>query len=382
MKWATEAHSAADLPRIIHRAAKVALSPPTGPVFVSLPTDVLLQEVSVDLGRPSRVAPLFRADPAAIREAARLLAACERPVIIAGDAVSQSNAHAELVELAELVGAPVYLEGESNSNGFPTTHALFGGHLMRSAKVIRNLLDKHEVLFSVGADLFTLSLPPVVEPVPSDLTVIHLDTDPWQLAKNYHTAPAMMGDPKTTLPEISQALRASMTGTRSARAAERLAATRSALAAAHAELIAEARAAADRLPIDPLALMHAVGEVLPAEAIVVDETISSGRGLRHFLKCDRADSYHGIRGGGIGWGIPGAVGVKLAHPDRPVVALVGDGSAMYTPQALWTAALCKAAVVFVILANRAEETRGGRNVAGWSAALLKTDNPMVHLARC
>ncbi|MFH1603027.1 MAG: thiamine pyrophosphate-dependent enzyme, partial [Pseudomonadota bacterium] len=176
--------------------------------------------------------------------------------------------------------------------------------------------------------------------------------DPWQLAKNFHTAPAMMGDPKTTLPEISQELRASMTETRSARAAERLATTRSALAAAHAELVAEARAAADRLPIDPLALMHAVGEVLPAEAIVIDETVSSGRGLRHFLKCDRADSYHGIRGGGIGWGIPGAVGVKLAHPDRPVVALVGDGSAMYTPQALWTAALCKTSIVFVILANR------------------------------
>jgi benzoylformate decarboxylase len=101
----------------------------------------------------------------------------------------------------------------------------------------------------------------------------------------------------------------------------------------------------------PLALMHAVAEALPPEAVVVDETISSGAGLRTFLKSDDPKSFFGLRGGGIGWGLPAAIGVKLALPSRPVVGLIGDGSAMYTCQALWTAARYRVPVVLVILNN-------------------------------
>ena len=352
VKWATEVRSADDLPRIIHRAATTALAPPTGPVFISLPTDVLMAPSSAPLGQVSRVAPGFRGDPAAIRAAAGILAASERPVIIAGDAVSQSHAHAELVALAELLGAPVYVEGESNSNGFPTSHPLFAGHLVRAARVIRGVLEQHDVLFSAGADLFTLSMPPPVEPVPPGLAIIHLDTDPWQLGKNFPAAVAILGDPKTSLPDLTLAIRDARDAESNRRAGARSIAIKARLAAMNSRLISEARALSESVPIPPLALMHAIGEILPAEAILVDESISSERGIRHFFRGDRDDSYHGIRGGGIGWGIPAAVGVKLAHPERPVVALVGDGAAMYTPQGLWTAAHCNLAIVFVILVNR------------------------------
>ena len=84
--------------------------------------------------------------------------------------------------------------------------------------------------------------------------------------------------------------------------------------------------------------MQTIGRLLPENAVVIDETVSSGMGLRRFLKSDDAQSFFGLRGGGIGWGLPAAIGVKLALPDRPVVALIGDGSAMYTIQGLWTAA--------------------------------------------
>jgi benzoylformate decarboxylase len=125
--------------------------------------------------------------------------------------------------------------------------------------------------------------------------------------------------------------------------------------AIHAEreaLVAKAKAAHDVTPVQPLALLHAIGATLPKDAVVVDETVSSGVGIRQLMHSDDPQSFYGLRGGGIGWGLPAAIGVKLALPERPVVALVGDGSAMYTCQALWTAAHDRIAVVFVIFNNR------------------------------
>src|SRR5204862_7475238 len=104
-------------------------------------------------------------------------------------------------------------------------------------------------------------------------------------------------------------------------------------------------------PMGSLALVHAAAQTTPAGATTVDEAISSSAGIRHFFKCEDSKSFFGLRGGGIGWGLPAALGIKLALPQRPVIALVGDGSAMYTAQALWTAAHESLAVVYVIFNN-------------------------------
>src|SRR5690606_7007074 len=121
VKWSGEVHRTADLPRAVHRACKIALAPPRGPVFLSIPVDVLTASADIDLGRATRVAAGMRGDRAALEAAAERLAAAERPVLIAGDAVSQSDALDEMVALAELVGAPVYLEGAQNTVTFPST---------------------------------------------------------------------------------------------------------------------------------------------------------------------------------------------------------------------------------------------------------------------
>ena len=183
VKWSSEVRSLADLPRMIHRAAKTALAPPTGPVFLSLPGDILNAEGDVDLGAPTRIGGRLRGDRAAVEEAAALLAAAERPVLMAGDAAAQSGAHAELIELAELIGAPVYAEFIPNTASFPTSHPLFRGAITRLAPVVRKVMEQHDVLFSVGADLLTLSLPSPVEPLPEELSIIHLDLDPWELGQ-------------------------------------------------------------------------------------------------------------------------------------------------------------------------------------------------------
>jgi benzoylformate decarboxylase len=351
VKWSAEVRRLEDLPRLVRRAAKTALAPPSGPVFLSLPADVLQAEGAVELGASTRVAPRIRGDREAVEAAAETLARAERPLILAGDAVARSDAHAELVAVAEALGAPVYAEGVANTASFPSSHPLFRGALARVAPAVRQLLLDADVLFSVGGDLLTLSLPFDVDPMPPGLEVIHLDIDPWELGKNYPTGVAILGDPKATLPEILAAIEARMTPARRQRARERLLANRAAKSRQVEELRTRARAEAQRTPITPLAVMSAVADALPSEAVVVDESISSGGGLRVLLRSDDPRSFYGLRGGGIGWGLPAAIGVKLALPDRPVVALVGDGSAMYTCQALWTAAHYRVDVVFVLLNN-------------------------------
>ena len=351
VKWSAEVRQVSDLPRAIHRAATTALAPPTGPVFLSLPGDILLDSADLELGTPTRVAPMTRGDAGAIAAAAAALARAENPVIMAGDCVPQSNALAELVALAELLGAAVYDETMASRTMFPSSHPLYRGSLPRLPATLRGMLSQHDLLLSVGADLFTLSLPGDVESLPEGMPVVHLDTDPWELGKNYPEQVAILGDPKATLPELTAAVRRAYTEAEAGKAVTRLAHVKAEGVASLHQLHALADAAIDRTPIHPLALMQAIGRVLPPEAVVIDETVSSGAGLRRFLRSDDAQSFFGLRGGGIGWGLPAAIGAKLALPERPVVALIGDGSALYTIQGLWTAAHEKLSMVFVVINN-------------------------------
>jgi benzoylformate decarboxylase len=152
VKWASEVRRLADLPRLVHRAATAALASPTGPVFLSLPADVLQAEGELDLGTPTRVARRVRADRAAVEAAAELLAQAERPLIIAGDAVAQTDAQAELARVAELLGAPVYNESVPSRSTFPASHPLYRGTFVRQGPAIRRLLLDTDLLFSVGGD--------------------------------------------------------------------------------------------------------------------------------------------------------------------------------------------------------------------------------------
>ena len=351
VKWSDEVRRLEDLPRAIHRAVKTALAPPMGPVFLSLPGDILTDSADIDLGAPSRVATGIRGDASAIGQAAAIIARAKSPVIVAGDAVPQGNALQELVAFAEAVGAPVYDEGMASRAMFPSSHPLYRGALVRLPEAIRGMLNQHDLLVSIGADLFTLSLPGDVESMPEDYPVIHLDTDPWELAKNYPEKVSILGEPKVTLPELTAAVRQARSDAETEGAVKRLAHVRAEGIASLHKLHTLADAMSERHPIHPLPLMQTIGRLLPDDAVVIDETVSSGTGLRRFLKSDDAQSFYGLRGGGIGWGLPAAIGVKLALPDRPVVALIGDGSAMYTIQGLWTAARENQRMVFVIINN-------------------------------
>jgi benzoylformate decarboxylase len=249
---------------------------------------------------------------------------------------------------------------------------------------IKGLLMRHDLLFSVGGDLFTLSLPSDVDPMPAGLDVIHLDVDPWELGKNYPASIAIQGDPKVTLPELCEAIRRHAGGTGHPDAARRGETLRTRHARDREDLARRAADEARKNPMGPLALVQAVAQAVPEDVVVIDEAISSAPGIRTFFRCADAKAFFGLRGGGIGWGLPAALGVKLALPQRPVVALVGDGSAMYTAQALWTAAHESIAVVYVIFNNASYRILKERTKAlkGFSAeddryVAMDLDKPLI-----
>jgi benzoylformate decarboxylase len=330
---------------------------------------VLNAERDLDLLAPTRVAPRIVGDRQAVERAAALLARAERPLIVAGHTVAKSGALAELTDLAELVGCPVMIECVSSTCSFPFTHPQYAGALPRLGPQIRGILMRHDVLLSIGADLFTLSLPDDVDPMPPGLDVIQLDVNAWELGKNYPAAVAIMGDAKATLPDLSEAFRRHTTKTGHRDAAHRREAARQAHDRMNAELADKARREAGQVPMSPLSLVQGLASATPADAIIVDESISSAAGVRNLFPCADAQSFYALRGGGIGWGLPAALGVKLAQPGRPVIALVGDGSAMYTNQALWTAAHEGLAVVYVIFNNVSYRILKQRTLAlkGYSA---------------
>src|ERR1700683_686553 len=251
VKWAAEVHRVEDLPVYVHRAVKTALAPPTGPVFLALPGDVLKNDADIDLLEPTRVAPRIRGDADAVAAAAEMLVKAERPVIIAGDIVAQSRAHKELVALAEAIAAPVYLEFIPSTASFPASHPLYRGMMTRTQAGVRDVLDKHDLVFSVGGDLFTWSLPSPVDPWPPGLKLIHLDTDPWQIGKNYPAEVGILGDPKATLPDITAAVGARMSAGAKNAAAARLKSLTDTIKKDREAFRAKARALAGKKPVAP-----------------------------------------------------------------------------------------------------------------------------------
>ncbi len=352
VKWATEVTRLADLPRIVHRAAKVALTPPTGPVFISLPGDILNAFDALELGEPTRVDAASRPSDAALRQLALRLLAAERPVILAGSEIVTSDAFAQAARFADALGAPVYQQTVVSGAHFPSEHPLFLGQLSRDQRRVRELLSPYDTLVCIGADVLQMSVHSAVEPLPPGMAVVQLGLRDWEMGKNYPAELAVRADVKVTLEALTPLI-AELGGASRRQRAE---ATIKALAdhnwsATRAARSRIAAARGDARPIDPDWLMLALCQRLPADAIVVDEGLTTARNLNSYFAFRDRYSYFGNISGGIGWGIAAAVGVQLAQPARRVVAVIGDGSAMYSIQALWSAAHQKLPVIFVICNN-------------------------------
>jgi benzoylformate decarboxylase len=352
VKWAVEVTRLEDLPRIVRRAAKVATTPPTGPVFISLPGDILNAEAGIDLGRSTRIDARVKPSDEALQALAQRILKAQRPVIITGDEIVKSDALAEAARFAETLGCPVYQQSAPYGAHFLSENPCFMGALSRAQKQVRELLSPHDLLIVLGADPLRMSVHSVIEPLPDGLPIVQVGLIDWELGKNFGAEIALKADVRETLRALTPLLLESGGAALAARAKRGIAELASKnWTARRKTLVEQIGKANEKSPIDPDYLALQVADAMPAHAILVDEGLTSSRHMTSLRPYRDRYSYHALASGGIGWGLPASVGVSLANPDRPVVCYSGDGSAMYSIQALWTAAHHKLPLSVVIVNN-------------------------------
>jgi benzoylformate decarboxylase len=353
VKWAIEVTRLEDLPRIVRRAAKIAMTAPTGPVFISLPGSVLDQEAEIDLGQMTRVIASARPDDDTVNSIRQRLLAARAPIILAGREVSQSQAFDEVAALGFALGAPIAQEPVAHNVRFPSDHPLCIGDPGRGQEKLRALFDQHDLLISLGADVLRLSAYSTVEPMPPTMEVIHISRRSWELGKNYPAEIAVQADVRETLRALLPTLTTEASAAFKAEAAQRVkliasqnwTVRRDALRAQIAPL-------ANQQPIDVRVLMNTLSEVLPADVVLVEEGLTATPAFNALVALTERRTYLGLASGGLGFCVPGAVGAALANPGRPVVAVLGDGSSLYAIQGLWTAAHCRLPITYVLVNNQ------------------------------
>ena len=350
-KWSYEIRRAEEAPVALRRALQVALTPPTGPVFLSLPMDLMGPAVEDTGVGPTPIAARTRPDPGAVARAAELLAGAGAPIVIAGDGVARSQAVAELTALAELVGARVHGEPVYRRTNIAGDHALWRGGLFPSPGSVRKALEECDALLIVGANVFTWFLHTEGAPFPGGLSVVQVDDDPWEIGRSYPVSLGIVADPRETLLELTRALASTLTER------ERMAgrARVETIGRGRAEIVGRMRAAAEaeaeRTPIGQAHLMYTLASLLPRDAVVVDESATSLPFVLRSMPFATPASFFGSKTGTLGWGMGAAIGVQLALPGRKVVATIGDGSVMYAPQALWTAARYRLPITYIVPNN-------------------------------
>ena len=352
VKWAVEVTRLEDLPRIVRRAAKIATTPPTGPVFISLPGDILNAEAGIELGRSTRVDARVRPSDEGVQALAQRILKAQNPVIITGDEIVKSDALKEAAEFAAAIGAPAYQCSTPYSAQFLSESRCFMGALSRLQKQVREVLSPYDLMIVLGADPLRMSVYSEVDPMPEGMAIAQIGLVDWDIGKNYGAEIAVKADVKETLRALIPALKAAGGAGLEARAKKGIDALASKnWTARRGKLIEEISKASAKSPIDPDWLGMQLVEAMPDNAILVDEGLTSSRQVTALRPHRDRYGYHALASGGIGWGLPASVGVSLANPDRPVVCFSGDGSAMYSIQALWTAAHHKLPLTFVIANN-------------------------------
>jgi benzoylformate decarboxylase len=350
-KWSYELRNAAEAPEALRRAIHLALTPPTGPVFLSLPMD-LMSEPCDDTGEaPRPVSTRPTAEPEMIARAASLLASARAPVIVAGDGVARAGAHAELMALAETLGAAVHGEPIHRRLSFPGDHPLWRGGLYPTATAVAKALERFDAVLIAGANVFTWLFHAPGSPFRPEQFVIQVDDDAREIGRSYAPTLGIVAGVRSALADLHEAVAKRQDDAGRASARERTASLRQSRDEHVRRLAAAADAAAGRVPIAPDFLMRTLAKLLPSDALIVDESASSLAHVLRHLPFGAGSDFFGSKTGTLGWAMGAALGVQLAHPRRKVVATLGDGSVMYAPQALWTAAHEHLPVTYVVANN-------------------------------
>jgi benzoylformate decarboxylase len=331
VKWSCEPARAEDVPAAIARAYYVATQPPQGPTFVSVPEDDW--DAETQPVPPRRVQADFTGDPEALGAVAEALNRSRRPALVVGPGVDRDGAWELAVALAERTRAAVWVSPVSSRGSFPEDHPAFAGFLIPDRRKLAEQLEGHDVVVVLGAPVFTYHVHSEGAFLPADAELFQLVDDPQAAA----LAPVGTAVLTTLRVGIAQ-LMDRVTPT-----------TRGAARAPGRAWPPPAPPATD--PMSAGFIMHTVGRLMPQDAIVVEEAPTHRNAMHHHLPIRTSGGFYVGASGGLGYGLPAAVGVALGSPGRRVICLLGDGSSLYSIQALWTAAQHRLPISFIVLNN-------------------------------
>jgi benzoylformate decarboxylase len=327
VKWSCEPARAEDVPAAIARAYYIAMQAPRGPTFVSIPVDDW--DRHCEPLEPRRVSRVTAADPAMLAEAAEMLNNAKRPAIVVGAGVARDDAWAETIELAERHNAAVWVSPMSSRNSFPEDHRLFAGFLAADRAHIVASLAGSDLILVLGAPVFTYHVEGFGPHVPPGAKLIQLVDDPSVAA----WAPAGV----SIVTHLRLGIRALL-----------------ATPPPRARPMPEVSLRAPRLPGHRLTdryLLQQIAELRPAGSIIVEEAPSSRGPMHDHLPILEPDTFYTCASGGLGHGLPAALGIALARPNDRVIAVLGDGSSLYSIQGLWSAAQLGLRMAFIIVRN-------------------------------
>ncbi|WP_248515603.1 thiamine pyrophosphate-binding protein [Salinarchaeum laminariae] len=352
-KWSATVKDVEALPTMLRRAVRTALTPPTGPVFLSLPVDVAMAETDAAIERLGPIPTAGRGDEAQIQRAADLVADADDVVLVVGDGIARSGTDAidAAVDLAEAAGARVHAEILASEIDFPTDHDQFVSYVPPDEDLARNLLGA-DVLCLVGCSTNTTLTHREGPLVPKETTCIHVGDDAWELGKNQPADAAVIGDPGEVAAQLADRVAERLDdATREERLTD-VAAQRE-FVGAKMDQIGE-----DDAPDDPRASKAALADALEAvagDAFVVDEGVTSKYAM--LTRWEFApEQYVSNKGGGLGYGLPASVGAAIAESQRgdprDVVGFVADGSYLYYPHSIYSAVRQGVDLTVVIPDNR------------------------------
>ena len=349
-KWSVQLTHPDQIPGAIRRAFNEANSHPKGPVYVGFTANAL--EDSADMNIiPSR--PVFdepRPNFHGIKAAADLLMQADRSIMMVGDRVSDDGAMNKAVELAELLGLPVY--GSRGAEvAFPTNHPQFLGNLSLRMSDQRSILERADLVLTIGMDTFEELFYWGDVILNRETKLIHIDPDAGKVGKSEPTDVGIVAHCGLAIEELINQITPMLTPEQQQAISNRAKAISDEAHEGKKSFERSVEDKWDQKPITPARMMFELSNALPDNALVVDDSLSNRAMFRHYFQALERGDIRGVRGQSIGGGIGATMGTQCANPDRPVVGIIGDGSAMMTIQGLWTAANDNIPCVFVICNN-------------------------------
>ncbi|WP_159471401.1 thiamine pyrophosphate-binding protein [Dyadobacter sp. 3J3] len=350
-KFSTMVTSSKSVLRTLRRAIKIASTPPMGPVYVCLPMDIL-DEINDEPVFPTSI-PSTRVAPAdeLIIQTAEILLAAKKPMIFVGDGVAYSGAVPELTKVAELLGAEVY-GVEFGDLVMDNTHPLYQGstgHMFGEFSL--PITQKGDANLIVGTYMMPEVFPGLDDIYAPDAQVIHIDLNAYEIAKNHRVDLGIVSDPKLSLKQLADAIEELITDEQKSAVAARV----EEIGNLKSEKLAkEKQVDLDQIGKSPLHMSQfasVLAEKLPADAIIFDEALTNSPPITRYIPPTIPGHYFATRGGSLGVGFPGAIGAKMANPDKTVIGFSGDGGSMYTIQALWSAVRHNTGAKFVVCNN-------------------------------